>query len=291
MIKITKSGWLYILVTILIGFAAVNTANNLIYILASALLSYMLISGMFGRWNLRNLAVNVVFPEEIFARTSTLVKIELHNQRRLLPAHLVRVSVCGGEVLFPYTDAAGSSRQAIEFEPSKRGPLAIDDIRISSAFPFNFFVRSLPLQESFATVVFPQPRRCTSHPQASSEPRHRRGEHAAGSRGDTGDLIAIRNYLPGDPIKYIHWKSTAKTGSLKTKEFSRSRSQEVMMVFERIPIRDLEERISCAAFIIIGLFRLHVAVGLSIAGDIYPPGTSLHHKRVLLQRLACHGQS
>jgi len=47
-IKINKAGYIYILLTILVGFSAVNTANNLVYIIASALLSYMLVSGISG---------------------------------------------------------------------------------------------------------------------------------------------------------------------------------------------------------------------------------------------------
>ena len=68
MIKITKAGYFYISLTIILGFSAVNTANNLVYIIAAAMLSFMAVSGFFGRSNLRGISVAIDVPEEIYAR-------------------------------------------------------------------------------------------------------------------------------------------------------------------------------------------------------------------------------
>ena len=40
------------MLTLLLGFAAVNTGNNLLYLLVSALLGFMAVSGILGRLNL-----------------------------------------------------------------------------------------------------------------------------------------------------------------------------------------------------------------------------------------------
>ncbi len=52
--------------TLLLGFAAVNTGNNLLYLLVSALLGFMAVSGILGRWNLARLSLRCLPPDELF---------------------------------------------------------------------------------------------------------------------------------------------------------------------------------------------------------------------------------
>ncbi len=86
MIKITKAGWIYIGLTIFLGVAAVNTGNNLVYLIVSAMLSFMGISGFFGRKNIDKLQIEPEFPEEIYAGVETPVRIVIKNQKRFLPS-------------------------------------------------------------------------------------------------------------------------------------------------------------------------------------------------------------
>ncbi|PLX76004.1 MAG: hypothetical protein C0615_07340, partial [Desulfuromonas sp.] len=65
--KLTRAGTLYIVLTLLLGFAAVNTGNNLLYLLVSALLGFMAVSGLIGRYNLARLRVDFLPPPEIYA--------------------------------------------------------------------------------------------------------------------------------------------------------------------------------------------------------------------------------
>lgn len=290
MIKITKAGWIYVLLTIVVGFAAVNTANNLIYILASALLSYMLVSGIFGRKNIYALTVRIIFPEEMFARTPTPVTIRVVNPRKHLPALLIHVLVGESKIFFPYIPAAGSTKGTLRMTPDRRGVFRPDKVRIASTFPFNFFTRYRTIREDFETVVFPQPKRCAM--ASINRGLHRRHGDSANDRlGDTPDILAIRNYLPGDPLKRIHWKSSAKTGALKTKEFAAADESEVIIDFDQVPVKDLEEKISCVTFWVMQLSRSHRAFGMNIDGRLYHARQSAAHKRVLLRILAVHGQS
>jgi uncharacterized protein (DUF58 family) len=153
-IKINSAGWLYIVLTILIGFSAVNTGNNLIYILASALLSYMLVSGAFGRRNLMDLRIELEVPDEIFAGSEVPVGIRLINQRRFMPAFLIRVTIEKMHCLFSCVSAKSAAKQFCSIEFEHRGEYLIRDIHISSVFPFNFFTRARKLQHSRQLICF-----------------------------------------------------------------------------------------------------------------------------------------
>jgi uncharacterized protein (DUF58 family) len=93
----------------------------------------------------------------------------------------------------------------------------------------------------------------------------------------------------GDPLKYIHWKATAKTGKLKTKELSSLAHRPVIIDFEKVSIANIEERISSIAYAIVQFCKNNIPVGLKINGNLYLPDVSSAHKINLLRELALYG--
>lgn len=287
MIKINKAGYIYILLTIMIGFAAVNTANNLLYIVTSALLSYMLISGVFGRRNLQKLDVSLDFPEECFADTLVPLAVSIHNRRRFMPAFLIRVSLGDEEALFPFISAGSVGVQYIQVTFPKRGIHRISGWVVASSFPFNFFTRYRKASQGAEVVVFPKLQRCALERALSDEATHR-GDVSTNKPGFDSDILSIRNYVSGDPIKYVSWKSTAKTGSLKTKEMSSPESPQIIIDVNRMKRENLETTLSCAAFLVVKLIRSNVPVGLILDNQVFRPDVSRGHKIALLTELALH---
>src|SRR5579871_93921 len=88
---VTKAGIGYVLVTLVIGIAALNTGNNLLYIIVAAMLASILVSGSVSAWVLRYLELDVQLPEHVFAGRPVVGRIVVRNPRRLLPAFSVRV--------------------------------------------------------------------------------------------------------------------------------------------------------------------------------------------------------
>src|SRR5258708_11576789 len=88
---VTKAGVVYVLVTLVIGIAALNTGNNLLYIVVAAMLAAILVSGIVSAMILRNLELDVHLPEHVFAGRPVVGRIALRNPRRFLPAFSLRV--------------------------------------------------------------------------------------------------------------------------------------------------------------------------------------------------------
>jgi uncharacterized protein (DUF58 family) len=110
-------------------------------------------------------------------------------------------------------------------------------------------------------------------------------------------MLSIREYRYGDPKKYIHWKASARTGELKTKELSSLSHRPLIIDFENLPAADIEERISCVAYHIVRSFRLSIPVGLRISGKVYSPhgdrikaGEPGAGKLTMLKELALYGK-
>ena len=103
-------------------------------------------------------------------------------------------------------------------------------------------------------------------------------------------MISIRDYVPGDHPRYISWKSTAKTGVLKTKELSTIEREHVIIDFDQLPRKDLENTISCVTYTVLKMIRSGTPVGMTIGGRTFPPRNSAAQKTLLLTQLALYGQ-
>ena len=88
---LTRAGIAYIVITVIIGIAAIHSGNNLLYIVVASLLSAMLVSGIASAVVLRNLELDIRLPEHIFAGRPALARIMLRNGSRWLPSFSVRV--------------------------------------------------------------------------------------------------------------------------------------------------------------------------------------------------------
>lgn len=269
-IRITRAGWFYILLTIFLGVSGINTGNNLIYLIVAAFLSFMGVSGFFGKRNISNIDVRIELPDEIYANTNVPVKITIMNKRRFLPAFLIRVYLSHNEVLFPFVDVKSNAATYLPLSFRERGHVTIGVLYLSSVFPFNFFVRYRTIPGVCDALVFPGVKKCASLGLFEREKRYR-GEQVSGRSGYEADIISLRDYIEGDPLKYIHWKASAKTGRLKTKELSSLSDRPVVIDFDAIPIKDVEERISCVTYVLLKLFRQNIPVGLRISGAVHKP--------------------
>src|SRR2546422_1745555 len=58
------------------------------------------------------------------------------------------------------------------------------------------------------------------------------GEFESFTRGRGSDLYRIREYMPEDSARHVDWKATAKSGSLKVREFSREDDRKLRIVFD-----------------------------------------------------------
>lgn len=287
MIRVNKSGYLYIALTVVIGFSAVNTGNNLVYIVASALLSYMMVSGIFGRNNLKALNVELVFPDEIYAGSDTLVGVRLRCAHRVLPAFLVTVAVSEAEVLFPFLGAGSEDVRYAPLSFRKRGNVSISEIRLSSPFPFNFFTRYRTFVRNHDLVVFAKPIRCDWW-ASEGELKRKQGEVSVDRVGYDLDILCIRDYVAGDPMKYISWKSTAKTGALKTRDLAAVEARPVILDVDRRRAEDVEWVVGCATYWVLSFLRSRVPVGLIVNGETTRPTVSRAHRITLLRKLALY---
>lgn len=245
------------------------------------------LSGFFGKRNLSKVEPEIELPAEIYANKPFPLKVSLKNKKRFFPGFLLRVSIEGREILFPFVDVRAGAVKYVTFSFNERGLKAVENIYICSVFPFYFFTRCRAIRKKLEAVVFPEPIRCDLASPSEDQARTR-GEKTSDRIGYEADIVSIRDYIQGDPMKYINWKASAKTGEFKTKELSSAAGRPVIIDFDKIDIKNTEKKISCIAYILLQLLKKNIPVGLRINNRLYKPDSSGAHKISLMKELAMY---
>lgn len=269
------------------GFAAVNTGNNLLFLIVSSLLGFMAVSGCLGWMNLRNLGVTVSLPDEIYDGKDTFVTVRLENRKRFLSAFLLRVHISGKDARFPLVEKGCVESDAVTLVFRGRGSKLLEKATVSSPFPINFFVRRRSVSLSVPFTVFPSPRECPA--VGGTGKKDARGDAFSRSKGFGGDVAAIRDYTASDPLKLIHWRLSARQGELKVKVITAPSEDPLIIDVLSLPAGGLEENLSCAAYLVNRAFRANRAVGLKLGSRLVRPDLSRTHRLRLLTELAVYG--
>jgi uncharacterized protein (DUF58 family) len=277
--EVTKVGVVYVLVTLVIGIAALNTGNNLLYIVVAAMLAAILVSGMVSALVLRGLELDIRLPEHMFAGRPVLGRIVLRNPRQFLPAISIRVlparkekqirklwrwerttfafplnrapqnqwvrmrdwkvkrvdsvppppGIFEGMVYFPYLPPKTELPADLQLCFERRGRYCESSFAVATRFPFAFLTKMRDLALEREIVVYPK-----------IDPADElfeilplvRGEWESFVRGRGSDLYRIREYMPEDSARHVDWKATAKSGSLKVREFSREDERKLCIIFD-----------------------------------------------------------
>ena len=89
--EVTKEGTVYLVLALVIGIAALNTGNNLLFIVVSAMLAAVIVSGIASAIVLLGLDLDVIVPEHLFAGSVAIARLVLRNKNKLVPSFSVSV--------------------------------------------------------------------------------------------------------------------------------------------------------------------------------------------------------
>ena len=245
--KVTREGLVYIVGIFVVAVAALNTGNNLLFMVLACLLAGMLISGLLSRVVLGGVDVRLELPEHIFAQRTILAIAELHNTKPMAPSFSVSLvgeaapkakkiapahpaqQILDRPVYFPYIPHRQTVRQNIELTFPRRGVYRQDALGLRTKFPFGFLQKTRRVDSAIEVVVYPRIQPTEEFyevlPLVS-------GELESYQRGRGNDLYAIRDYQFNDSARHVDWKASARTGALQVKEYAREDERRVMLVFD-----------------------------------------------------------
>jgi uncharacterized protein (DUF58 family) len=279
--EVTGAGLIYALATVVIGIAALNTGNNLLYIVVAAMLAAILVSGVVSAAVLRRLELDIRLPEHVFAERPVMGRIVLRNPRHFLPAFSIRVipaskekkkivrkkwqwekttfafplnrpperqwvrlrdwrmkrvelkgrapGIFNGMIYFPYLPPKSELQADLQLRFARRGRYRESSFGLATRFPFAFLTKTRDVALEREIIVYPQ---IESTDELFDILPRLQGEFESFVRGRGSDLYRIREYMPEDSARHVDWKATAKSGSLKVREFGREDARRLCIIFD-----------------------------------------------------------
>ena len=238
--RVTREGWIYIVVIVLVALAAINTGNNLLFLVLACLIASILMSGILSSITLIGVDMRLNLPEHIFAGQLVRGAVELQNEKLTLPSFSLRVEGVkkkGGPaaalletpVYFPYLPRKASSRQSVPMLFSQRGVYRQEAFRIVTRFPFGFLQKARRIDLATEALVYPS---VEATPEFLEVLPGIQGAVESLAKGRGQDLYALRDYLPNDSARHVHWKASARTGVLMVREFAREDDYRILLVFD-----------------------------------------------------------
>lgn len=300
---VTREGKWIIGIALLLGAAAVNTGNNLLYLMLSLVISVISVSGLLSEANLRDLEVRRRYPREVVRGEATPLRIEVWNDKKRASLHIEV-----GEVLDAAEDAevksgyllhlaAGETGQAFgALRALRRGPIATSGLQIATGYPFGFAKKAR---------LFDDPAEFLALPEVAPLPLPWRGaiDHGASEmsrRVGVGDSFAgLRDARVGDPMRDIHWKVSARRGRLIAREWQAQANRVAIVRFLHVaPTRStagapcapesLDAGCAAVAGLCDALLRAGFAVGLQTLDGAVAPAADPGDSGEILLRLRRH---
>ncbi len=214
-----------------IAFAALNTGNNLLYLLLGLCLAALILSALAGRRALSRVNLDLSYPEEILAGEPTSMVVLLSNAhaRALSPGVSVRIGRGTAELDVPPLMPGASRTVFVRTEFPRRGLFRADSVQLTTCDPLGLVRRRRNLTATGDYYVFPAPLALGSPEQALA---HERGEAPTRRVGEGLELHQMRDYQWSDDSRHIDWRATARTGHLMVKEFLETNTEHLLLVFD-----------------------------------------------------------
>jgi uncharacterized protein (DUF58 family) len=260
-LSLTRPGKFFLLITIGIGFGAINTGNNLLFLLLGMMLSLIIASGLLSEAVLRHVRATRRLPRRLEANQPAPGGFRITNRgnwpslsfqvaeqnplviagplsgQRVGPTHVPWWKFWKPQDETAPLAAAYCLRAPAHDElhlgshyvlPA-RGRYRLPGVEVSTRFPFGLFEKSRAFSSAQELVVLPE-----------ILPAHtwidrllaRWGDESTRRRGPGEEFFGLRDYRPGEDRRKIHWKSSARRGKPVVRETEAKRHRALAVVFD-----------------------------------------------------------
>jgi len=280
--RLTREGKIFLAVVLGVGLAAVNTGNNLLYLVLGLMLSLLLVSGTLSDLVLWKVSVRRHLPKRVFAGVPMAVELELRNHKKRTPSYALEVvDIAIGETgaprrcFFLKVSPAGKQRAIYRRKPAERGWLRFDEVVLVTRHPFGLIEKRRRRRCEGEVLVFP-----ALVPVGLSEiPGIGAGrDELIDAPGRGAEIRGLRDYREGDEARAIHWRRSAALDRFVVRERSKEgRGRLTLRLDQARPASaaeawtaELERRISRAASLAQAALAAGFAVEVAVRGGRSP---------------------
>ncbi len=271
--RLTTPGKVFFSFLVSIIVIAMVTGNNLLFLIISVMMGFMIVSGIESERNIRDIKVTRLTPGEFFAGTQSNMRYVLRCPSR----DVERVVVHDLEPIpLGFLKKGESSILEAKACFEKRGRNTLGKIKVYTTFPYGLFEKSILFDQEDHVIVYPKP----------IEYQYKHGsswkDNAGKAARDMESVSHTRPYTPGDPFSAIAWKK--QNTSLVTKVWESTSGMSTLIVL--VPGKDIETKLGMATFLVLDFHAKGLSFGIVINNYFSGMDNSRMHRRKILERLA-----
>ncbi len=273
-LRFTRIGWYHVIFTFGVGGAAINSGNNLLFLVFGLQLSAILVSGFLSDLALYALEVERELSGDAVEGERCALRYRVRNAKRLGGARALSLRELGEPLgrgpraSLLEVGAGAQGLAAVELVPAKRGRLALTGVAISTRYPFGLFEKSVSAPLPGELYVLPARRAAL---ERAGFGRGAEGERPENRPGMGVELYGLREARQGDDRRRIHWRKSAAAGRLMVVERERERQLRATVLLDHRGLPEgeaLEEAIRAAAALLRSGSAQGMEMGLCCAGGV-----------------------
>lgn len=261
-LTMTTAGKFFVLLTFAVGFGAVNTGNNLLFLLMGMLLALITVSGILSEAVLRKITVSRKLPNRIIAEDEMACDYVVQNHADYAALSLELADLEATPIAGPLT-RVGTQKLGLKRHPwwkiwkksqtegrpiasayavrvesganlvvpgtmrfDHRGHYQLDRVAALTRFPFGLFEKSREWDAPIQILVEPAP---LKHDAWQGALWARMGEVDTHKEGPGEEFFGLREFREGEDARGVHWKSSARRGTLMVRETERRHHRRVVI--------------------------------------------------------------
>jgi uncharacterized protein (DUF58 family) len=279
--QISNEGLAWLGLAVLVGLIGWWKSINVVFLLAYFMVCLLVMNGFIARLNVRRVRVTRELQLPIHVGEEAIIQLTVSNIGTSTATVIVDNQIDGKSVRWLVPDL--QARTSISCQSRRvfatRGQF-LARVRVSSGYPIGLISIDRPAAMSEVTVlpavgmIDADGLRRWVNRQTGNSDRSRKVLRRVTT--DQADVRGVRPYRPGDPIRTIHWRSSARRGELVVREYDTAQAPDLVLVVEPwLPTTptpcqrdDLEAALSLAATIASNWSRVYgTLVTLVVAGE------------------------
>lgn len=302
--RLTREGISFVAVMALVGLAAWHSGTNLLYLVFAMLIAFFLLQGIVLWLCLLHVEARRMTPKHATAREPIQIPLLLANRKQFFASYGLRLMdyLPGKELLGACFIARLPSGSELHCHYRAvfphRGKYSLKRLELLSRYPFGLAQRTMISEQHDQILVYPEEVDIT---QLLCELRIDMGEHESRLKGIGIDFYGLREYQPGETIRHVHWRSSAKAGKLMVTEYEKEESRKAAILLNNSVsaeelaqpevIENFEKAIVVAASLLRLLARQGYELRLVTAQGASPCTSGARHMHRLLSVLSTIGLS
>jgi len=281
----TRYGGLFTLLLSLMLIGSINYNNSLGFALTFLMGSVAMISMLHAHRNLSGLQIRSGTTESVFYGQTIAFPIVLSNMNALDKVSLMLSNKDSVSIYMTIPAASTITTQLLQ-SSQHRGLKPLGKIKISTEYPLGLFHAWSWVYPDANAIVYPAPEKNAPPPDFENDGQEQLQNNLHGE----DDFAGLRHYQPGDSIRSIAWKQSARGNGLFTKQFAGSGGKTLWLDWDIPDTHSLEHRLSRLCQWVIFCESTGSDYGLRIPGFTLAPGKGHKHRHLCLSALALFDQ-